>query len=188
MDDVDVVVGRIGRPHGVRGTVTVEPRTDEPDRRFAPGARLQLVRPAAARSTRDRWPSERTLEVADSRWHQGRLLVTFVGVGDRSAAEALREALLVSRVAADETPEEPGEYYDRQLVGLAVLDAAGVEVGRVTEVVHLPAQDLLAVDVSGGSRLVPFVEALVPVVDLAAGHVRLADVEGLLSDLDDEAE
>ncbi len=181
-----MVVGRIGRPHGVRGGVSVEVRTDEPERRFAVGQRLNVVRAAATRSTQDRWPSERTLEVTDMRWHQGRLLLTFDGVTDRSGAEALREALLVSRVGAAETPDEPGEYYDRQLVGLAVLDATGAAVGRVVEVVHLPAQDLLSVEVAGGTRLVPFVEALVPEVDLAAGHVRLADVEGLLSDLDDD--
>ncbi|SDE46388.1 16S rRNA processing protein RimM [Auraticoccus monumenti] len=183
-----MVVGRIGRPHGVKGALTIELRTDEPERRFAEGASLHLVRGAAARPGADRFVSERTLQVVSTRWHQGRLLVVFEGVDDRDTAESLRGGLLVSRVAVDDAPGEPGEYYDRQLVGLAVLDASGTEVGRVTEVVHLPAQDLLAVDVAQGSRLVPFVEALVPEVDLAAGHVRLADVEGLLVDLDDDEE
>lgn len=185
MPEVDVVVGRVGRPHGVRGAVSVELRTDEPETRFVDGARLQYVRPEAARSDADRWPSERVLQVEQTRWHQGRLLVTFAGVTERTAVEQLRGGLLVARVDLDVTPDAPGEYYDRQLVGLAVLDAVGTEVGRVTEVVHLPAQDLLAVDLAGSSRLVPFVEALVPEVDLVAGHVRLADVAGLLTDLDD---
>ncbi|RCK68168.1 ribosome maturation factor RimM [Desertihabitans brevis] len=184
MTAVDVVVGRVGRPHGVRGELSIELRTDEPTRRFAPGAMLHLVRSAAARPGLDRWPVERTVTVVSTRWHQGRMLVRLDGVDDRDAAEALRGLLLVVRVEEDEEPEEPGEYYDRQLVGLAVLDAAGQRAGTVRAVVHLPAHDLLEVDVEDGRRLVPFVEALVPEVDLAAGHLRLADVEGLLDDLE----
>ena len=88
-------------------------------------------------------------------------------------------------MAADESPEEEGEFYDRQLIGLRVLDAAGTDVGEVTAVIHLPAQDGLEVQTEAGTRLIPFVTELVPEVDLAAGHVRLADVPGLITDLDD---
>ena len=88
-------------------------------------------------------------------------------------------------VPVDEVPTDDGEYYDRQLVGLRVRDAAGVDVGSVSEVVHLPAQDALEVSTAEGPRLVPFVQDLVPVVDLDQGFVRLADVPGLLTDLDD---
>ena len=106
---------------------------------------------------------------------------------DRTAVERLRGTVLVVDVDAAERPADAEEFYDRQLTGLRVLDAAGAEVGVVADVVHLPAQDLLEIRTSSGLRLVPFVGVLVPGVDLAAGTVRLADVPGLLSELDDDA-
>ena len=92
--------------------------------------------------------------------------------------------LLRARVPEDERPSEPDEFFDRQLVGLTVLSADGAAVGTVREVLHLPAQDVLQVDADGEERLIPFVSALVPVVDLEAGHVQLADVAGLLEDIE----
>ena len=125
--------------------------------------------------------------MAATREASGRWLVRFVEVADRTAAEALRNTTLVVDTAADERPDEPEEFYDRQLVGLTARNADGHEAGRVTAVLHLPGQDLLEIATdSGDTRLVPFVQALVPEVDLAAGHLRLADVPGLLNDLDDE--
>lgn len=171
-DTVEVVVGIVGRAHGLRGEVVIELRTDEPDRRFALG---QLLRAE---------DDTRTFTVTSARYHSGRLLVTFHELGDRTAVEAARGTRLVLDVAANELPEDDGEFYDRQLVGLRVLDAAGGHVGAVTAVVHLPGQDSLEVSTEHGTRLVPFVAALVPEVDLASGHLRLADVPGLLSDED----
>lgn len=167
---VEVTVGRIGRAHGIKGEVAIDPRTDEPQRRFKPGAQLRLG------------AEGRNLEVRTVRWQKGKPIVSFVGYLDRTAAEGLTGSLLHALVRRDEIPTEPDEYFDRQLVGLAVLDHEGKPVATVTEVLHLPAQDVLQLDVAGSERLVPFVSALVPVVDLAAGHVRLADVMGLLED------
>lgn len=165
---VDVLVGTIGRAHGLRGEVTVHVRTDEPERRFAPGAPLTVA--------------GRPRTVASARWHSGTLLLTLDKVTDRTAAEALRGQELWASVPADEAPADEGEYWDRQLVGLAVLDAAGAVAGTITDVLHLPAHDTLVVDTAAGERLIPFVDALVPVVDLEAGHVQVADVDGLLND------
>lgn len=170
---VEVLVGTLGRPHGLRGELAVHVRTDEPERRLAPGASVLLD------GTRER-------VVASARWHSGVLLLGLVGVTDRTAAEALRGLDLWARVPADEVPADDDAYYDRQLVGLEVRDAAGAAVGTVTSVLHLPAQDVLAVRTSGGERLVPFVTELVPVVDLAGGYLQVADVGGLLSDVDDQ--
>lgn len=171
---VEVIVGRLGRAHGIRGEVAVEPRTDEPDRRFAAGAELREE------------GGPRVFTVVASRWHAERLLVRFAELVDRTAAEAARGIVLVTDAPADERPADDDEFYDRQLVGLSVLSADGTPAGTVRGVLHL-AQDLLEVQTDTGVRLVPFVEALVPEVDLAAGHVRLADVAGLLDD-PDEAE
>jgi len=171
---VEVRVGVIGRAHGVRGDVTVDVRTDDPDVRFADGA---VLRDEA---------TGRELTIAGSRWHSGRLLVRFDGITDRTQAEQARGAVLVVDVDADDRPADPDELYDRQLVGLRVLDAAGTERGRVDRVVHLPGQDLLEVDTPVGPRLVPFVAEIVVDVDLPTATVRLADVPGLLDDLVDD--
>lgn len=174
-ETVEVVIGRIGRAHGVKGEVGVEPRTDEPKRRFARDAKL--------RSESDGRP----LTVVQSRWHSGRLLVQFAEANDRSSAEALRGIIVVTDVPADARPGAVGEYYDRQLVGLTVRDHTGAEAGEVVSVQHGAAQDLLQVrTLSGEQRLVPFVEAIVPDVNLAEGSLTLAELPGLLEDLDDE--
>jgi 16S rRNA processing protein RimM len=168
---MEVVVGRIGRPHGVRGEVTVEVRTDSPDQRFWPGAVLATDPPRSG-----------GLVVAGVRWHSGRLLLAFDGTHDRTSAEALRDLLLVVEVAADARPEDPEEYYDHQLVGLSAWTATA-EVGHVTDVLHLPAQDLLVIGTAdGGQVLVPFVAEIVPEVDLAAGRIRIDPPDGLLAD------
>ena len=169
-ETVDVLVGTIGRAHGLRGEVSVHVRTDEPERRFTPGASLRV--------------GDRPRTVASARWHSGTLLLGLEGVTDRTAAEALRGRELWADVPADEAPPDEGEYWDRQLVGLEVRDAAGAVAGTIGEVLHLPAHDVLVVRTSGGDRLVPFVSEVVPVVDLEAGHVRVADIGGLLSDED----
>ena len=169
-ETVDVLVGTIGRAHGLRGEVSVHVHTDEPERRFTPGASLRV--------------GDRPRTVASARWHSGTLLLGLEGVTDRTAAEALRGRELWADVPAGEAPADEGEYWDRQLVGLEVLDAAGAVAGTIGEVLHLPAHDVLVVRTSGGDRLVPFVSEVVPVVDLEAGHVRVADIGGLLSDED----
>lgn len=164
-----VVVGRIGRAHGVRGELSVEVRTDEPERRFTVGASLGLD------------DSAHTLVIRSVRPHTGRLLVFFDGVEDRTQAEALHGGLLTVEVGPAERPDDPEEFYDHQLAGLAVRTVDGDPVGDVTEVLHLPAQDALAVRTGDGREvLVPFVRELVPTVDVAAGFVLVEDVPGLL--------
>lgn len=176
-DLLEVVVGVVGRAHGLRGDVAVDLRTDEPEVRFAPGAVLGTE------------GSTSTLTVAAMRdGAAGRLVVRFVEAPDRTAAEGLRGRVLTATVTTHDRPagDDPEEYYDRQLRGLRVLDADGHEVGVVAEVIHLPSQDMLAVTTDGGERLVPFVSELVPHVDLAAGTAQLAEAaSGLLVDVDD---
>lgn len=170
---VEVLVGRVGKPHGVRGEVTVDVRTDEPELRFAPGAVL-------------RTPSG-TLTVDSTRWHQGTLLVRFAELDDRTAAEAARNTLLHVDLPADATPDDPEEFYDHQLVGLRVEDLDGRGIGEVRDVQHGAAQDLLVVRTPDGrDALVPFVSALVPEVDLAAGRVVVADRPGLVAPFEDD--
>lgn len=172
---IEVVVGRIGKPHGIRGEVTVDVRTDEPERRYVDGAVLQVEAPRGSAF------SARTVTVTRTRWHQGVLLASFAELTDRNAAEAARGVVLRAFVAADEVPEDPEEFYDHQLIGLAAHDVDGTHLGEVVGLVH-GAQDLLRVRTPEGREgLVPFVAALVPEVDLAGGRVVIADRPGLVT-------
>lgn len=164
------MVGRIGRPHGTRGEVSVQVRTDSPDERFAAGTVLAAD------------PAERgPLTVTRLHWHSGRLLLSFDGVADREGAEALRGTLLV--VDSADLPElaDPDEFYDHQLVGLRAELPDGAALGTVGDVLHAPAEDLLAITAPDGAELlVPFVSAIVPTVDLPGGRVVVDPPEGLL--------
>jgi 16S rRNA processing protein RimM len=169
-----VVVGRIGRPHGVRGLATVEVRTDDPDLRFAPG-RVLATDPA------ERGP----LTVVDRRWHSGTLLLQLAGpsgeVHDtREAVDALRNTLLLVPVADLPEIEDPDAFYDHQLVGLQARLPDDTVLGEVTAVRH-EAQDLLVVRrPDAADALVPFVSAIVPTVDPAGGFLVVDPPEGLL--------
>lgn len=165
-----LVVGRVGRAHGLRGEVTVEVRTDDPETRFAPGAVL------------DADPARRgPLTVATGRVQGGRLVLRFDGVEDRTAAENLRNTLLIVEADPDELPDDPDEFYDHQLVGLSVVTVDGREVGTVAEMLHLPTQDLFAVTRPDGREvLIPFVEEFVPEVDLEERTVLIDPPPGLL--------
>ncbi|WP_369208993.1 ribosome maturation factor RimM [Streptomyces sp. PU-14G] len=175
---MQLVVARIGRAHGIKGEVTVEVRTDEPEARLAPGAVL-TTDPASAGP----------LTIAAGRVHSGRLLLRFEGVRDRNAAEALRNTLLVAEIDPAERPEDPEEFYDHQLEDLEVVTVDGTAVGRIESVAHLPAQDLLVVrGADGGEVLVPFVSEIVPEIDLAAQRAVIDPPPGLLDEADAEAE
>ena len=173
---IELVVGRIGKPHGIRGEVTVEVRSDEPDARFAVGTTLDAKSPKGGQVP---W---RTLTVRSLRWHQGVLLLCFEEFADRNVAETARGILLTVTVASDESSSDPDAFYEHQLVGLEVRDLEGVAIGKVTGLQTGTAQDLLQVKATDGRpTLVPFVSALVPQVDVAGGFVVVADRPGLVS-------
>jgi 16S rRNA processing protein RimM len=169
---VQLVVARIGRAHGIKGEVTVEVRTDEPELRLAPGAVL-ATDPAATGP----------LTIASGRVHSGRLLLRFEGVADRTAAEALRNTLLIAEVDPEELPEGEDEYYDHQLIDLDVVTEDGTEVGRITEISHLPTQDLFIVERPDGTEvMIPFVEEIVTGIDLEEQRAVIAPPPGLIDD------
>jgi 16S rRNA processing protein RimM len=176
---MQVAVGQVARAHGIRGEVIVAVRTDEPGVRFAPGVSLAAEPP-------DRGP----LTVRASRSHSGRLIVAFEGISDRTAAEGLRGTLLVVDTEDIPSPADPDEFYDHELIGLGVVTATGQSVGVVADVLHY-GQDLLVVrreDPGPAEVLVPFVGAIVPDVDVAAGRLVIDPPPGLLDpDEADEA-
>jgi 16S rRNA processing protein RimM len=167
MSDDLVAIGRVGPPRGVRGDVFVEPWTDDPDTRFAAGTALHTA------------PTEGGLTVESSSTAGGRLVIHFHGVDDRDAAQRLRGTRLL--VPATERPplEDPDEYYASDLIGLAVEDPAGSALGAVLDVIDIAGADYLVLEVDGRERLVPFVAALVPVVDMTAKRVVVDPPEGL---------
>jgi 16S rRNA processing protein RimM len=211
---MQLVVGRVTRPHGVRGEVSVEVRTDDPDLRFAVG-RVMATDPAAAGP----------LTVESVRWHSGRLLIRFDGIADRNQAEELRGTWLTLDSAEVGSTGDPDEFHDHELIGLAVVTTSGEPVGRVTDVRHF-GQDLLVIEPApagsgpgagsaetgpeagpvptgpaqagrgpggpvlaararagsglGSELLVPFVAAIVPEVDVAAGRLVIDPPPGLL--------
>ncbi|MDB6426570.1 ribosome maturation factor RimM [Curtobacterium sp. 20TX0008] len=172
-------VGRITKAHGLKGGIKLELYTDDPDRRFTPGAEFTLQVPSDSP-----W-SGKTLTIDELRWYNGHPVAFFEGVADRTAAESLARAILWVEQDADAETGEDDAWYDHQLVGLRVL-RDGVEVGTVARVDHLPAQDLLAIDTpSRGEVLVPFVSAIVPTVDIAAGTVTVTPPTGLFEDPED---
>ncbi len=167
---MQVTVGRIGRPHGIRGDVVVGVRTDEPELRFARGSRLDTD-PA------DVGP----LTVAGCKWHSGELLVRFEGVSDRDAAAELRGTWLTVDSATIAPPADPDEFRDADLVGLSVRTAGGTHVGTVDDVLH-SGQDVLVIKSSDGREfMVPFVKPLVPDVDVKSGFLVINPPEGLLN-------
>ncbi|MFE5855091.1 ribosome maturation factor RimM [Streptomyces sp. NPDC056500] len=169
---MQLVVARIGRAHGIKGEVTVDVRTDEPEQRLAPGAVL-ATDPAGIGP----------LTIETGRVHSGRLLLRFAGVRDRTGAEALRNTLLIAEVDPEEQPDDPDEYYDHQLIDLDVVTVDGAEVGRITEISHLASQDLLIVEREDGSEtMIPFVEEIVVEIDLEEQRAVIDPPPGLIDD------
>lgn len=169
-------VGRLTKPHGLKGGVKVELYTDNPELRFVQGAQFHLQVPEDSE-----WFGQ-TIRVRELRWFNGVPVAFFDEVADRTAAESIVRAILW--IDEDEVAEgvEDNAWYHHQLVGLEVR-RDGVVVGKVSEVQHLPAQDLLSVSTESGIVLVPFVEAIVPEVDLEAGFITVTPPAGLFEEL-----
>ena len=166
---MQLVVGRIGRAHGVRGDLFVEPFTDEPDKRFARNAQLKTS-------------DDQFVTVHDSKWHSGKLVIHFQGYDDRTTAEGLRGLELFAEVDPQELPTEEGEYYDRQLIGMDVI-LDGQVVALVNDVIHLPSQDLLEITMTDERKvLVPFVNEIVPDVDVAKNSLTITPPPGLIDE------
>ena len=172
-------VGRLVKAHGLKGALKVELYTDDPERRFTPGATFTLQVPRESA-----WHGK-SLELIELRWYNTHAVAFFKDVPDRTAAESLVKAILWVEQDVTELPEEEDAWYDHQLVGLSVV-RDGVKVGIVSQIDHLPAQDLLTVKTDGGDVLVPFVKAFVPAVDIKAGTLTVTPPPGLFEQLPDD--
>jgi 16S rRNA processing protein RimM len=180
-NETQLRVGRLTKAHGLKGALKLELFTDTPEQRFTPGASFTLQVPETSE-----WHGK-TITLAELRWYNGHPVGFFEGVDDRTAAESLVKAILWVDQDMDELPDEDDAWYHHQLVGLRV-ERDGVEVGTVSRVDHLPAQDLLAVATPAGEVLVPFVTAIVPRVDIEAGVITVTPPAGLFEDLVDDSD
>jgi 16S rRNA processing protein RimM len=172
-------VGRLTKAHGLKGAIKVELYTDDPGRRFVPGAVFTLQVP-----TSSPWHGK-TLELIELKWFNTHAVAFFKDVPDRTTAETLVKAILWIDQDLAESPDEEDAWFDHQLVGLSVM-RDGVKVGVVSLVDHLPAQDLLHVTTDAGEVLVPFVKTIVPAVDIAAGTLTVTPPTGLFEELPDD--
>ena len=172
--DSRLLVARIGKPHGLRGEVTVQTHTDDPEARFVPGVSYETQ--AAAGSG-----VPRSLTLSSARLHQQTWLLGFEEIPDRTGAESLRGTQLFIDAEAAVAQDEDDAWYEDELVGLAVVDPVGATLGEVTGLRTGAAQDQLVLRLANGSEaLVPFVEAIVPEVDVEAGRVVVDAPPGLL--------
>lgn len=171
-------IGRIVSPQGLRGELRVYPNTDFPERFLVPGERWLLP---AGQSLPRHTPQPVQLVAGRVIPKRGLFVIRLAGVEDCDAAEALRNAQLLVPIS-DRPSLEPGEFHVLDLVGLTVVDqATQAVIGRVESLIPT-GQDLLEIrlDATGTCTLLPFVEAIVPVVDLAAGRLEITPPPGLL--------
>ena len=167
---MQLLVARIGRAHGVLGEATVEVRTDQPEDRFYVGSVL------ATEPT-----SFGPLTISSVRDHNGTLLLGFQGIGDRNEIEKLRNVLLLAEVDIDADSSED-DFHVQQLLQCQVSTQDGELIGNVSDVINLPGQDVLAVSYNGREVLIPFVKAIVPIVDVANRKIVIIPPQGLLDE------
>ncbi|MEO7146949.1 MAG: ribosome maturation factor RimM [Terrimesophilobacter sp.] len=172
-------VGRLTKAHGLKGAIKVELYTDDPDKRFVPGAVFILQVPESSV-----WFGK-TIELIELKYFNVHPVAFFKEVTERSVAESLVKAILWVDHDPDEASTEDDAWYDHQLIGLSVV-RDGVQVGTVSGLDHFPAQDLLHVKTASGDVLVPFVKAIVPMVDIAAGIITVTPPAGLFEALPDD--
>jgi len=172
-------VARLLKAHGLKGAIKLELYTDDPARRFTPGATFSLQVP-----TSSDWHGKK-LELIELKWYNLQPVAFFKGVPDRTVAETLVKAILWIDQDLEEKTDEEDAWFDHQLVGLRVL-RDGTEVGTVSQIDHFPSQDLLTVATASGDVLVPFVKAIVTSVDVAAGTLTVDPPFGLFEPLPDD--
>ena len=174
-------VGRLTKAHGLKGALKIELYTDAPEERFVPGAQFSLQVPETSQ-----WHGK-TITLSELRWYNGHPVAFFEGITDRTAAESLVKAIMWVEHDEGTLPAEPEAWYDHQLAGLAVL-RDGKEVGKVLRVDHLPAQDLLVIEIDNREIMVPFVKAIVPEVNIEQGTVTVTPPGGLFEELPEESQ
>ncbi|MFT4147575.1 MAG: ribosome maturation factor RimM [Micrococcaceae bacterium] len=162
-----VKIARIGKPHGVRGEVTAQLFTDQPEQRFSKGTVIETSK-------------DSTLTVKGHRWNKDRILLSFEEINNRNQAEEMRNILLFAEAVAAEANDDA--WYPHEIEGLDV-EYQGKKIGTVQHMEVREAQDLLTIELEDHREaLVPFVEEIVPVVDIEQGKIEITPPQGLLDE------
>lgn len=172
-------VGRLTKPHGLKGAIKLELFTDNPEVRFAPGSTFSVQVPDDSP-----WFGK-TITIRELKWFNEHPVGFFEEIADRTAAESIVKAILWIDQSEAESLVEPDAWYGHQLAGLSVR-RDGQEIGTVTEVQHFPAQDILVVKTPRGEVLVPFVSAIVPEVNIEERFISVTPPLGLFETFDDD--
>jgi 16S rRNA processing protein RimM len=168
-EPVFLAIGKIRRPHGVRGEMIMEVYTDFPER-LLPGVLVFLG------------PDYQPGQLTRTRWHQGNLLISLDGITTPESAGIWRNQIVYLQAA--ERPVLPeGEYYQHELIGLTAISESGQLLGLVSEILETGVHDVLVVRPEQGPEiLIPFLEALLLKVDLERKEIHLRLLPGLLPD------
>jgi 16S rRNA processing protein RimM len=172
-------VGRLTKPHGLKGAIKLELFTDNPEVRFAPGSTFSVQVPDDSP-----WFGK-TITIRELKGFNEHPVGFFEEIADRTAAESIVKAILWIDQSEAESLVEPDAWYGHQLAGLSVR-RDGQEIGTVTEVQHFPAQDILVVKTPRGEVLVPFVSVIVPEVNIEERFISVTPPLGLFETLDDD--
>jgi 16S rRNA processing protein RimM len=174
---MELRTARIGKAHGVRGEVTVELLTDQPEERFYPGAVFSLLSPEPELKK-----LSRTLTLESSFFHSGTYILAFEGVESRNAVELLRNHFLVSDINLEVEGDGEDEFHVQQLIGLDIVDIHGEKLGTVEDILNLPGQDVVVTHYRGIEKLIPFVMEIVPTIDLKKKQMIVTPPSGLFED------
>ncbi len=168
-EPVFLVVGKLRRPHGVRGEMIMDILTDFPER-LKTGMVVFVGE------------EHKPFKVKSWREHQKGLLVSFVEYSTPEEVGILRNCLVF--VKTKELPALPkGEYYHHQVIGLRVVDEANVELGQVTDVIATGANDVFVVKQMAGTEfLLPVTDEMVLKIDLEKGEICARPLPGLIPD------
>lgn len=163
-----IAIGRIGRPHGLRGEVVVHVLTDFPERFES----MKEVYVGHADSPECR-------QVTGTRWHKDRVLLSLQGCDSRTSAESLR-GLLIQIPIEDARQLHDNEYYPHQLLGMDVVTVDGEDLGRISDILYTNANDVYVVVGPRGQTLLPAITDVIQRVDLAEGRMIVTLIPGLV--------
>lgn len=161
-----LIVGQVRAPHGVRGEVRVQILTDFPER-FRQGADVWIG------------PEPRRYVIQKARFHEGDVLIKLVGLDDRNAVESLRGAE-VSVPVEQAMPLPEGTFYVHQIIGLDVWTEEGERLGKITEVLSLPANDIYVVNAAQDEIWLPAIADVVLDIDLERRRMTVHLMPGLV--------
>lgn len=165
-----LVIGKLRRPHGLRGELLMEVITDFPER----------IQPGVIVYAGD---AHQPLRVQKRRLHNDGLLIAFEGVMDSEKIQELRNCLVYVRI--DDRPNLPqGDYYHHQILGLNVVDENGAPLGRVVEILETGANDVLVIaqEEKNGNFLLPYIDSVVRSIDLIGGRITVHLLPGIVSE------